>query len=78
LPYAPDTTSLLGALIENNNNAIGVVKDILGNNAYNDFSNNPNNKYTYVRIEDGPNIGKNPVLSHRESVDGAIEEKRRY
>jgi len=41
-------------------------------NAYYDYSQNPNNKYTYIRIEDGPDIGYNPMTNHRIGVDNAI------
>ncbi|MFH1093983.1 MAG: cysteine peptidase family C39 domain-containing protein, partial [Candidatus Omnitrophota bacterium] len=53
LPYAPGVADYIGAGVKNRGDLAGVISDILSNNAYNDYSSNPNGKYTYVRIEEG-------------------------
>jgi len=46
--------------------------NLINNNGYHDYSQNPNGKYTYVRIESGQGIGMNPVANHMIGIDGAL------
>ncbi|MFC1570835.1 cysteine peptidase family C39 domain-containing protein [Candidatus Omnitrophota bacterium] len=54
------------------------IVDIINDNAYNDYSQNPNNKYTYVRIVDGPDVGSSPLYNHSIGVDGALDPNKKY
>jgi len=58
------------------------IENLLSDNAYNDYSQNSNNKYTYVRIEDGFDVGINPLYNHSIAIDGALkgltDERYRY
>ncbi|MFH2145940.1 MAG: hypothetical protein ABII75_07955, partial [Candidatus Omnitrophota bacterium] len=62
-PYLP--TNLVNGIISG-------VKNALTNTAYNDYSQNPSDKYTYVRIEAGPNMGLNTVKNHEVGVRQAL------
>jgi len=48
------------------------IENLINNNAYHDYSQNPNGKYTYVRIERGNEIGFNPIDNHNAGINGAL------
>jgi hypothetical protein len=88
LPYHP--TGLLdnisvkdlgspGGLISSVNTYAKNVGDAVGKNAYNDYSLNPNGKYTYVRVVDGFfKEEDNPLIRHGIGINGALSEKRTF
>ncbi|MFH1282953.1 MAG: hypothetical protein ABII27_04745, partial [bacterium] len=75
LPQAPGAIDYIGANAKNNGNLTESINDIASNNAYNDYSSNPNNKYTYVRIEEGGNLGGIPFVNHSEGINGAFDKE---
>ena len=54
------------------------IVDIVKDSAYNDYSQNPDGKYTYIRILEGPGVGNNPLTNHSVGVDGALDEDNEY
>ncbi|MDP8258930.1 MAG: hypothetical protein P9L90_05870, partial [Candidatus Aadella gelida] len=56
------------------------IVDIVKDNAYNDYSQNPNSKYTYVRIIDGSGIDYDLdiIENHSVGVDGALDLNAKY
>jgi len=86
LPYRPvDLVRLNAADIMNPANIANPVniiatniQNLINNNAYRDYSANPNNKYTYMRIESGPDIGSNSFRDHTVAVKGALDTNARY
>ncbi|MDD4202291.1 MAG: interleukin-like EMT inducer domain-containing protein [Candidatus Omnitrophica bacterium] len=51
-------------LIDPTNAGGRAFEDLINDNAYNDYSANPNGKYTYIKIEPGDYISGNPIVNH--------------
>ncbi|MFH1093847.1 MAG: hypothetical protein V1739_06820, partial [Candidatus Omnitrophota bacterium] len=79
LPYAPDLSSNIASVVAPGKSIV-TLADVASkqDNAYNDYSSNPNGKYTYVRIEESYQmndyqISINPIDNHFLPVEAALD-----
>jgi hypothetical protein len=83
LPYRPqDLVDLdLTDLINPANiipKGVEAIYQHVNDNAYHDYGQNLDGKYTYVQIIAGPGVGVDPVKNHGVTITGALDENAEY